>query len=337
MDNTRITTIEQLRQRYNFDKIGSNTKAIELQKNTLTKINAEQESILKSIILNMEGLESQSDISLWFFSAIPTLENEPYINWTNPELHIGDLYFNRETGYVYKFNGTWVQISDSNLIQAMALTNASIDTLDSERKVFFNQPIPPYNNGDWWVSDVLKICQISRLEGSFEANDFIIATKYVVGTQATDINNKITVLKGSVSTIEQGVDNITNAVTQTTTLLNGINNEIETINTQTSQLTQRANNLEISITSINEGSLSKLTNTTVVIDASGINVSKSGEQLKTLITNNSFEVKRDTTTVLKVDNTGVVAENIKANNYLTVGTKFRMEDYEDGIGFFYLG
>ena len=86
----------------------------------------------------------------------------------------------------------------------MALTNSEIDIIDNQRKVFFTTPTVPYSNGDWWLKEEgLYICQVSRIEGqTFKETDFIIGTKYVVGTQATEINNKLTVTNGRVATVE---------------------------------------------------------------------------------------------------------------------------------------
>lgn len=217
-DKTNPTTINELRQYYDLEAISKTKKAVSTQGETINQINAEQTNILNSIIMNMTGLESQTDMSLWFFSEVPTLLNSPALDWTTDELknnHLGDLYFNRETGYTYKFIITdtvysWEQVLDNEIIQAMALTNSEIDIIDNQRKVFFTTPTVPYSNGDWWLKEEgLYICQVSRIEGqTFKETDFIIGTKYVVGTQATEINNKLTVTNGRVATVEVGLEAI---------------------------------------------------------------------------------------------------------------------------------
>ena len=48
---------------------------------TEKQINNEINNILHSLILNLKDvLDSQSEVSLWFYDDIPTLKNEPYIN-----------------------------------------------------------------------------------------------------------------------------------------------------------------------------------------------------------------------------------------------------------------
>jgi hypothetical protein len=216
-DQRGSLTPEQLRQRYKLDDLGKDRKAIQANIEGLTKINNEQESIVESIILSLADIEIQSAITLWFFNGEPTVLNAPYTYWPDPEdkeEHLGDLYYDRDKGYVYQFqlNDTvfsWIRRYEKDLIQAMALTNASIDTQDSYRNVFLDTPTLPINVGDWWIkSNGLFIAQVDKTEGALKDNDFIIATKYVVGTQASEMNNKIIVVAGQVTTIINDVKSI---------------------------------------------------------------------------------------------------------------------------------
>lgn len=124
--------------------------------------------MLNSLVINLSDvLDTQSSISLWFYEGIPTTSNEPYINWATPSDHYGDLYYDQNSGYVYKYTSTgWILQTDENLINALALTNVELDvTTDHERQVFFQQPTPPYQSGDWWIQDdgTLMICQLGNL------------------------------------------------------------------------------------------------------------------------------------------------------------------------------
>ena len=220
-DNKRVQTAEELRKMFNLDNLKKDRQAISNNKNGLTRIEAEQEGILKSIIINLgDSLENQSDISLWFFDGIPTLENIPTNEWQNLEEHIGDFYYDKSTGYVYKFLFeediySWEQIEDSSLIQAMALTNAELDTLDGSRRVFFVIPEPPYDNGDWYIDSNgdLYICQISKPSTEkYNVNDFIIASKYTDDTKALELAGNLTIVSGQVTTIIQNLDLISQTI-----------------------------------------------------------------------------------------------------------------------------
>ena len=219
-DNKRANTAEELRRMFNLDGLSSDRKAIQNNKNSLTKIDSEQNNILKSIIISVgDSLESQSEISLWFFSGTPTLENVPYIDWNDKEEHLGDLYYDKEKGYVYLFEKIdneyiWTRKYNNELIQAMSLTNAELDTTDNVRKVFFTTPTVPYDNGDWYVKDGdLYICQISKDVGeTYEENDFIIAPKYTDDTRANEVAGNLTIVAGQVTTIIQSLSVISQQI-----------------------------------------------------------------------------------------------------------------------------
>lgn len=209
-DKATSFTIEQLKQQYNLDN-KEITRIIERQNGQLQKIENELNNTITSIMINLgELLESQGDISLWFFSGMPTKENQPYIDWQDPSEHEGDLYYDRDTGLVYKFiNDEWLLQRDEDLSIAMALTNTQTDISDSERKVFFNTPIPPYSSGDWWIKEdgTLYICQVGKDSGDYEESDFIIFNKYQ-NAVATKDSNKLIVLSGRVTTVETGIDEV---------------------------------------------------------------------------------------------------------------------------------
>lgn len=228
-------TISDLERKYNFASLLGLNKNVKMNEKSITRIQGELSNMLNSLIINLKDvLDSQSDVSLWFYTGIPTTSNEPYINWENPEEHYGDIYYNQETGYLYQYsqNG-WGQNTDINLIQAMALTNVELDTtMDHERKVYFVQPVPPYSSGDWWILEdgTLKICQIGKITGEYETNDFIVSSKYVT-TVASKTGDALTVLKGTVTEITENYVKYTDLATGGSTIINGSNIKTGTINT----------------------------------------------------------------------------------------------------------
>lgn len=155
-------------------------------------------------------------ITTWYYSGVPTLSNAPANTWTTNDLkasHVGDLYYDKSSGHVYRFNYesnvyAWGQIIDSDLTQALALANSAKDTADNKRRIFTAQPTPPYDNGDLWFNNQeIYICQISKGESeTYASNDFIIATKYTDDTLATQVGDNLEVVRGTVTTIQEGVD-----------------------------------------------------------------------------------------------------------------------------------
>lgn len=252
-DNKRVSTAEELRRMFNLDNLKMDRKAIANNKSGLTKIEAEQENILKSIIINLgDTLENQSDISLWFFNGIPTLDNVPAINWEIEDYdnYVGDIYYDKDTGYVYIFSlinekYEWVKSEDPSLIQSMSLSNSSIDSFDNLRKVFFTTPSPPYDCGDWYVNDGnLYICQISKNSiEQYDEKDFVIATKYTDDTKANEVAGKLTIVSGQVTTIIKNLDIISQTIEDNRYYIDE-NGDKVLISTATSQLQQSVKNLQ---------------------------------------------------------------------------------------------
>lgn len=231
-DISSLRTLQDLERKYNFNSM---KKAIEITVKTITKTNNELDNILNSLIISLEDvLDSQSEISLWFYSGTPTLLNEPYISWNDPTDHYGDLYYDKATGYVYQYKEVkgWELQVDPNLIQALAITNSQSDTsTDHERKVSFIQPTPPYSNGDWWIKEdsSLYVCQVTKdIEQSYEDSDWIAINDYTESV-AEKINDILTVLKGSVTIINDSYAKFTDLATGGSTIIDGANIKTGTI------------------------------------------------------------------------------------------------------------
>lgn len=166
----------------------------------------------------IKSLKTQIDgkVDTWYYSGVPTLNNEPASNWTtsaDKASHVKDLYYDKDSGkaYIFQVSGlsyAWVLIEDNDIAEALALANAASDTADSKRRVFVNTPTPPYDNGDLWFNNQeIYICQISKGEDEAYADkDFITATKYTDDTVANQVGDNLEIVRGTVTTIKEGVD-----------------------------------------------------------------------------------------------------------------------------------
>lgn len=231
----RARNVEDLERKYNFSALLGLDKNVKVFQKSIIKVENELANMLNTLIINLKDvLDNQSEVSLWFYSGIPTTDSEPYKDWTEPAEHIGDIYYNQETGYVYQYKEDgWALKDDSNLVQAMALTNTELDTItDHERKVYFSQPSPPYSSGDWWILDdgTLKTCQLGKTTGEYDAEDFIIANKYVPTIATTD-GDFITVKHGQVIKMSDTFASFEDLATGGKTIINGANITTGTINT----------------------------------------------------------------------------------------------------------
>lgn len=152
---------------------------------------------LSNAVVKMGDLQNQIDdnITSWFYAGTPTAANEPAKNWTTDAVkkqHIGDLYYDKLTGLGYRWvldNGTysWVVIRDTGVAKALADAAAAQATADGKVRCFGTTPAPPYDVGDIWMQgtggDIMR-CQTARHSGSYQAADWVKASKYTDDTAA---------------------------------------------------------------------------------------------------------------------------------------------------------
>lgn len=147
---------------------------------------------------SLKDLQDQIDgaIETWFYDPVPTLTNQPAVNWITDKdknAHLGDLYYD-SNGKAYRFQLTgttyeWKVLTDSDITKALADAKKAQDTADSKRKIFVRQPLDTetYEVGDLWVNatfgstysnDVLR-CKTAKAAGtSFSINHWGKASKY---------------------------------------------------------------------------------------------------------------------------------------------------------------
>lgn len=77
---------------------------------------------------------------------------------------------------------SWERITDTDVTKALADAAKAQDTADSKRRVFYSTPTVPYDAGDLWVQgsdgDILRCAQKKTSAGSYNRNDWVLASKY---------------------------------------------------------------------------------------------------------------------------------------------------------------
>lgn len=261
-DINKLRTPEDLERKYNLKDIFKLKTNYEIQKNGLNKVENELNNFVIATVKNLKELQDQVDgnITTWFYSGVPTNNNEPTKNWTTDaerNNHLGDLYYDKETGYAYRFSldnevYDWAKITDTDVTKALAIANTAKDTADSKRRVFVVQPTPPYDNGDMWIKDnEIWICQISKQDGeTYAENDFINDLKYTDDTKANQVGENLTILSGTVTEIKENVDKLETTMTNTTKLVNEQGETIGILETKQSQTEQTVDEISSSISSV---------------------------------------------------------------------------------------
>ena len=178
------------------------------EKKTLEELGAEalesKDFINNTLPGILDEIQSQLDgqIEQFFYTYDPTLSNIPASEWKTTALkeqHLGDLFYNTESGAVFRFvkDGStykWQQLSDAEVAQALALANDALALAREKRRIFTSTPYPPYEVGDLWVQgssgDIMR-CKTSRASGSYTSSDWEKASKYTDNSALTEFINDI--------------------------------------------------------------------------------------------------------------------------------------------------
>lgn len=169
-------------------------------KQTATQAASDLSNYATNTNLMLKDMQGQIDgsITTWFFAVPPTNENAPANEWTTTDLknkHLGDLYYDTNTGYSYRWQVlqsvySWRRITDVDVTKALADASKAQDTADAKRRVFYSQPVPPYDKGDLWSQGAngdMLICSTPKTDGmSYLASDWDKASKYTDDAKAIE-------------------------------------------------------------------------------------------------------------------------------------------------------
>lgn len=92
---------------------------------------------------SVDTLQNIADnaIESWYLVGVPSGTNKPASDWTTDTLkkqHIGDMYYDKDTGYSYRWlqEGTaykWIQIKDNDIATTNAIANEAKSTADTAK------------------------------------------------------------------------------------------------------------------------------------------------------------------------------------------------------------
>lgn len=188
--------------------------------------------------------QADKQFVIWFLDYVPTLTNAPYTEWIadgkdERDMHLQDVCYNKSTdlsaggGRAWRFeqdeggNYLWREITDRDTLLALEKAAKAQDTADGKRRIFVEQPVPPYDPGDSWVNatyndgvvtydnDMLVVkkgCGRSKDE-SFDISDWQPATKATTAylaqladqvlAFATNTNKSITDIQDKLETAQE--------------------------------------------------------------------------------------------------------------------------------------
>lgn len=236
-DIPRSRNANELERKYNLGSILEVQTAVRQTEEGLTRTQNEIETFIGNTTSQLD--EMLGDQVTYYYSGVPTLLTLPTTGWNLSEYeeHDGDLYYDKETGRVYRFqydetSSSWEEVTTPTLASTLAIANASNDVLDGKRRTFLEQPAPPYDCGDIWLKlneqneREIFVCQIGRNSGEYVDQDFIKASEADY-SEALGDNYNLTVSAGKVSKLIEENDSITfllnNEITDRTTIIRATN------------------------------------------------------------------------------------------------------------------
>ncbi len=259
----RPNTAQDLIKMYGLDSLIADrkqTKASAEKIKVLEETSNSLKDFAEEVEKQIEDLEKIADgkITTYYHSGVPTLTNFPANEWTVDEYenHIGDLYYDKDTGFSYKFlydNETneylWRKETNPELSEALARANTAQETADRKKQIFVDTPYPPYQIGDLWLKDDKTIyrCRAEKESGSYSENDWKLGTDFTNDDYAKNVEEQLNVYKEIVSadyvlraTFEENNEGFEQRVQSTTTKIS----EVEaTVIDNNENLTKQIENL----------------------------------------------------------------------------------------------
>ena len=221
-------------------------------------VESQLSSFTNTITNTIDDIKNDLDnkIETWYYQGVPTLNNQPANGWDNDEYksHVGDLYYDKLTGKVYRFesNYNWSEIENQDLKATMSLAETTSDTLDSKRQIFLSIPTTPYDPGDLWINNnEIYICTKSKTKNeNYDSEDFTNNLKYTDDSYGKAIVEELqgkstTVLNGTVTTQTKEWVKFTDLSTGGNTTIAGEN--IKTGNIQSNNYVENTTGMKISL------------------------------------------------------------------------------------------
>ena len=205
---------------------------------------SENISFVNQLSKDLEAVKNQIDgaIETWFYEPVPTLSNEPAVNWTTSEdknVHLGDLYYDGN-GKAYRFQMSgisyvWQVITDSDITKALADAKKAQDTADGKRRVFVTTPTNTsvYDIGDLWVNatygsyknDLLRCKTSKQANAQFTIEHWELASKYTDDTKANQAQAAADAAKQAADSAQQTANNAVQSAATANALLSDIAND----------------------------------------------------------------------------------------------------------------
>ena len=220
---TKYSTTDEIAEQYA-------TKSLVEQTSQSITSTVEATYATKATVEALENIANNA-VQTWMGSGVPTLSNKPASDWTTAELksqHSGDIYYDTNTGYSYRFgssdgkNYSWSLIKDTDISKAVADAAKAQQTAEgvSDEVTQLKTDIPATYATKTEVKQTTDSIKSSVSEVATTANSALSKAATVEQTAKglqTTVTEQAEKLDGAVTTISQvsqRVDSVSSTITQ---------------------------------------------------------------------------------------------------------------------------
>ena len=191
----------------------------------------------KATVESLENIANNA-IQTWMSSGVPTLSNKPASDWTTSELksqHSGDIYYDSDTGYSYRFgssdgqNYSWALVKDTDITKAIADAAKAQQTANDAQ------------SGVNELNTSIPATYATKTELTQKA-DSITSRVEEVAQAGETTSNKVSALELTTGNLQSTVDEHSSKINQNST---AISNAQDTANNALTSLNTLSNKADI--------------------------------------------------------------------------------------------
>ena len=220
---TKYSTTDEIAEQYA-------TKSLVEQTSQSITSTVEATYATKATVEALENIANNA-VQTWMGSGVPTLSNKPASDWTTAELksqHSGDIYYDSDTGYSYRFgssdgkNYSWSLIKDTDISKAVADAAKAQQTAEgvSDEVTQLKTDIPATYATKTEVKQTTDSIKSSVSEVATTANSALSKATTVeqtangLQTTVTEQASKIDQNTTTISQVSQKADSLSSTITQ---------------------------------------------------------------------------------------------------------------------------
>ena len=213
----------------------------------------------------LENLANNA-VQTWMGDGVPTLSNKPASDWTTDELrkqHSGDLYYDTDTGYSYRFgsndgtNYSWALVKDTDITKALADAakaqetaegaQSGVNELKTSIPVTYATKSELSQKADSITARVEEVAQAGETTSNKVAELELTADglQTTVKEQASKIDRNAT----TISQVSQKADSLSSTITQVSGRVDDVDAKADTAQATANSAMSQASRVEQSLDS----------------------------------------------------------------------------------------